>query len=126
MIVKSPKLVLTCVAVAALALPAANAAAQPRTSEVRIQELINEAARIAASGQVATPTTAQQGGQTTAPAAGPRVSLTLEDAGHFPHVSDQARFLSVIRDFLATTVPARYSPVEWRDAIRRGRPETPT
>src|SRR5947207_12799145 len=80
MIVKSPKLVLTCVAVAALALPAANAAAQPRTREWCIQELINEAARIAASGQVATPTTAQQGGQTTAPAAGPRVSLTLEDA----------------------------------------------
>ena len=39
-----------------------------------------DAARIAAGGQTATPTTAQQGGQTTAPAAGPRVALTLEDA----------------------------------------------
>jgi len=81
MSVKSPKLVLTCAAVmAAVALSGARIAAQQRTSEVRIQELIREAAQIAASGQTATPTTAQQGGRTAAPAAGPRVSLTLEDA----------------------------------------------
>jgi pimeloyl-ACP methyl ester carboxylesterase len=49
----------------------------------------------------------------------------FESAGHFPHLSDQARFLSVVRDFVATTVPSRYSPEEWRDAIRHG-PETPT
>ena len=50
----------------------------------------------------------------------------FEGAGHFPHLSDGARFLSLIRDFLATTAPARYGTEEWRDAIRRGRPETPT
>ena len=49
----------------------------------------------------------------------------FEGAGHFPHLSDGARFLSLIRDFLATTAPARYGPDEWRDALRRGRPETP-
>ena len=81
MSVKSPKLVLSCAAIlAAMALSGTDAAAQQRTSETRVQELIREAAQIAANGQTATPTTAQQGGQTTAPAAGPRVRLTLEDA----------------------------------------------
>jgi len=80
MIVKSPNLMLTCAAAAVLMLPAANAAAQQRTSEVRIQELIRDAAKIAASGQTATPTTAQQGGQTSSPQPGPHVALTLEDA----------------------------------------------
>jgi pimeloyl-ACP methyl ester carboxylesterase len=50
----------------------------------------------------------------------------FERAGHFPHLTDSARFLSVIRDFLASTAPARYGPEEWRDALRRGRPETQT
>jgi pimeloyl-ACP methyl ester carboxylesterase len=48
----------------------------------------------------------------------------FEGVGHFPHLSDGARFLAVIRDFLATTAPARYGAEEWRDALRRGRPET--
>jgi outer membrane protein len=81
MTVKTPKLVVTCAAMtAALALPSAPAHAQTRVSESHIQELIREAAKIAQSGQVSTPTTAQQGGQTTAPAAAPKVPLTLEDA----------------------------------------------
>ena len=81
MTVTNPRLVLSCAAVmAAITLSGGIAAAQQRTSESRIQELINEAARIANSGQTATPTTAQRGGQTAAPAAGPRVALTLEDA----------------------------------------------
>jgi outer membrane protein len=82
MTVKSPKLVLSCAAVmAAIMLSGVPAAAQQRTSELRIQELIREAAQIAASGQTATPTTAQQGGQTTAPAAAaPKVPLTLDEA----------------------------------------------
>src|SRR5580765_6759674 len=81
MTVTSPKLVLSCAAVmAAITLSGTPAVAQQRTSELRVQELIRDAARIAASGQTATPTTAQQGGQTTAPAAGPKVALTLEDA----------------------------------------------
>jgi outer membrane protein TolC len=65
---------------AAISLSGASAFAQQRTSESRIQELINEAARIAASGQTATPTAAQRGAQTTAPAAAPKVAMTLEEA----------------------------------------------
>jgi len=81
MTVKTPRLVLSCAAVmAAISLSGASAFAQQRTSESRIQELINEAARIAASGQTATPTAAQRGAPTTAPAAGPKVALTLDDA----------------------------------------------
>jgi len=78
---KNSTLVLSCATtVAALAFSNVPAAAQQRTSEVRVQELIREAARIAASGQTSTPTTAQQGGQTTAATSGPKVSLTLDDA----------------------------------------------
>jgi outer membrane protein len=81
MMQKNSTLVLSCAAtVAALAFSTIPAAAQQRTSEARVQELIREAAKMAASGQTSTPTTAQQGGQTTAPAAGPKVSLTIEDA----------------------------------------------
>jgi outer membrane protein TolC len=81
MMLKNSPLVPSCAAmVAALAISTIPAAAQQRTSEVRVQELIREAARIAASGQTSTPTTAQQGGQTTAPAAGPKLALTLEEA----------------------------------------------
>src|SRR5262249_39610613 len=73
--------VLTCAAMTAvLALPCADLRAQqPRTSETRVQELIREAAQIAASGQTATPTTAQRGGQTTPAQSGPRGALTLDD-----------------------------------------------
>jgi len=81
MTVNKPKLVVTCAGMlAALALPSTPVRAQVRTSDVRIQELIQEAAKMAAHGQVATPTTAQQGGQTTAAAAGPKVALTLDEA----------------------------------------------
>src|SRR5215831_9321336 len=81
MMLKKSTLVLSCAAtVAALALSNIPAAAQQRASEARVQELIREAAKIAAGNQTSTPTTAQQGGQTTAPAAGPKVSLTIEDA----------------------------------------------
>jgi outer membrane protein len=77
---KNSTLVLGCaMTIAALALSNSPAAAQQRTSEIRVQELIREAAQIAAGSQTSTPTTAQQGGQTTAPAPGPHVSLTLED-----------------------------------------------
>jgi outer membrane protein TolC len=80
MMLKNSPLVLSCVATAAAwTLSAMPAAAQQRTSEAHIQELIREAAKLAANGQT-TPTTAQQGGQTTAPAAVAKVSLTIEDA----------------------------------------------
>ncbi len=74
-------LMLSCAAmVAAIAVSNSPVAAQQRTSEIRIQELIREAAQIVASGQVGATTTAQQGGQTPAPAASPKVSLTLDEA----------------------------------------------
>jgi outer membrane protein len=81
MMLKNSTLMLSCVATAAaLALSSTPAAAQQKASDAHIQELIREAARLASSGQTSTPTTAQQGGQTTAATAGPKVSLTIEDA----------------------------------------------
>jgi outer membrane protein len=81
MMLKTSTLALSCAATAAaLVFCTTPAAAQQRTSDARIQELIREAAKIAASSQTSTPTTAQAGEQTTAPASGPKVSLTLEDA----------------------------------------------
>jgi outer membrane protein TolC len=81
MIVNRSKLMLTGAAlVAALAGPSASLLAQQRTSEEHIRDLVQQAAQIVASGQVGAPTTAQQGGQTTPPAEGPKVSLTLDDA----------------------------------------------
>ena len=47
----------------------------------------------------------------------------FEDAAHFPHHTDPARFLRVLRDFLATTAPVDYTPEKWRDILRAGRPE---
>jgi hypothetical protein len=47
----------------------------------------------------------------------------FDGAGHFPHHHDPARFLEVLRDFLATTEPAAYVASEWRELLRRGRPE---
>ena len=50
---------------------------------------------------------------------------TFEDAGHFPHHTDETRFLNVLRDFLATTAPASFSSEEWRELLRRGRAKAP-
>jgi pimeloyl-ACP methyl ester carboxylesterase len=44
------------------------------------------------------------------------------DAGHFPHHHDPERFVSVLRQFIATTPPATHSPVDWRARLLRGRP----
>jgi pimeloyl-ACP methyl ester carboxylesterase len=45
----------------------------------------------------------------------------FEGAGHFPHHHDPARFLALLRDFLATTAPASYSPEQWRMLLRHGK-----
>lgn len=59
-------------------------------------------------------------------AAMPKSQLEIfEDAGHFPHHTDKARFLSALRSFIADTEPARYSAEEWRELLRRGRPQGP-
>jgi pimeloyl-ACP methyl ester carboxylesterase len=47
----------------------------------------------------------------------------FHQAGHFPHHADMNRFLSVLKDFVAVTQPASYCPEEWRDLLRRGRPQ---
>src|SRR5215470_5748037 len=81
MMLRNSTLGLSCAAsIAALTFSSTPAFAQQRVSDAHVQELIREAAKLAASGQTSTPTTAQQGGQTTAPAAGAKVSLTIEDA----------------------------------------------
>jgi pimeloyl-ACP methyl ester carboxylesterase len=48
----------------------------------------------------------------------------FENAGHFPHHADPERFVSVLRDFLATTQPASFSSQQWRELLRAGRPGT--
>jgi pimeloyl-ACP methyl ester carboxylesterase len=48
------------------------------------------------------------------------------DAGHFPHHAEPTRFVAALRDFLATTTPASYTPDDWRALLRRGRPSTPS
>jgi pimeloyl-ACP methyl ester carboxylesterase len=50
---------------------------------------------------------------------------TFDDAGHFPHHTDETRFLNVLCDFLATTAPASFSSEEWRELLRRGRAKAP-
>jgi pimeloyl-ACP methyl ester carboxylesterase len=47
----------------------------------------------------------------------------FDGAGHFPHHSDPVRFVGVLEDFLATTVPSDHDPEHWRDLLRRGRPD---
>ena len=44
----------------------------------------------------------------------------VEGAGHFPHHADPERFVALLREFVATTEPARYDPDRWRDLLRRG------
>jgi pimeloyl-ACP methyl ester carboxylesterase len=45
----------------------------------------------------------------------------FDEAGHFPHHSDPARFTRIVSDFIAHTQPARYDQEEWRVRLRRGR-----
>src|SRR6266566_4176078 len=131
MTVTSPKLMLSCAAaMAAIALSGASASAQQRTSEVRFQELIRQAAQIAASGQTSTPTTAQQGGQTTAPAAGPKVALTLEDAVKL--TLDRNLDIAVqrlnpeISDLAVATVQAAYLPNLTSTLLAQGQTQAST
>ncbi|GAA4552397.1 alpha/beta fold hydrolase [Pseudonocardia xishanensis] len=46
------------------------------------------------------------------------------DAGHFPFHTDPARFVGLLEEFLDTTVPARWSPEQWRQLLRMS-PEEP-
>lgn len=44
----------------------------------------------------------------------------FDGVGHFPHVEQPERFVSVLRDFLATTEPASMDPSVYRRLLRRG------
>jgi pimeloyl-ACP methyl ester carboxylesterase len=44
----------------------------------------------------------------------------FEQAGHFPHHSDPARFVQVLRDFLGRTEPALYDRELWRRQLLAG------
>jgi pimeloyl-ACP methyl ester carboxylesterase len=49
--------------------------------------------------------------------------VVFEDAGHFPHRSDPARFNTLVREFLRSTQPAAYSSEQWRALLRSGGPK---
>ncbi len=45
--------------------------------------------------------------------AGSRLEI-LEDAGHFPHVEEPARFAEILTHFMASTEPAHLTAEQWR------------
>jgi pimeloyl-ACP methyl ester carboxylesterase len=47
--------------------------------------------------------------------------VVFPGAGHFPHHHDPARFVEVLRAFLADTTPSQYDPAVWRELLRAGR-----
>lgn len=50
---------------------------------------------------------------------GSRLEL-FEGAGHFPHRSDPARFVRVLREFLASSECSAYNAHDFRELLRRG------
>jgi pimeloyl-ACP methyl ester carboxylesterase len=50
----------------------------------------------------------------------------FDEAGHFPHHSDPARFVEIVSDFMERSAPATFDPEEWRRRLRRGRQATET
>ena len=45
----------------------------------------------------------------------------FDEAGHFPHHTDPARFVRVLRDFIERSEPASYEQSTWRERLRRGK-----
>jgi len=45
----------------------------------------------------------------------------FDEAGHFPHHTDPARFVQVVSDFVTRTEPAHFDPEQWRVRLRRGK-----
>jgi pimeloyl-ACP methyl ester carboxylesterase len=45
----------------------------------------------------------------------------FDEAGHFPHHTDPARFVTIVNEFIRDTKPAEFDPDEWRDRLRRGK-----
>jgi hypothetical protein len=50
----------------------------------------------------------------------------FDDSGHFPHHSQTARFVAVLRDFVETTLPSDHDVDQWRRLLRRGRTDGST
>jgi pimeloyl-ACP methyl ester carboxylesterase len=44
----------------------------------------------------------------------------FDEAGHFPHHTDPARFVRVLREFMERSKPASYDQSRWRERLRRG------
>jgi pimeloyl-ACP methyl ester carboxylesterase len=44
----------------------------------------------------------------------------FDEAGHFPHHTDPARFVRVLREFIECSVPASFDQGRWRERLRRG------
>jgi len=44
----------------------------------------------------------------------------FDEAGHFPHHQDPARFVEVVRGFVASTAAAQFDPGPWRERLRAG------
>jgi pimeloyl-ACP methyl ester carboxylesterase len=45
----------------------------------------------------------------------------FDEAGHFPHHTDPARFVRVLREFIERSMPATYDQNRWRERLRRGK-----
>ncbi len=55
----------------------------------------------------------------------PRSRLeVLPGAGHFPQAEEPAKFVEVLRDFLRTTEPSKFTPEEMRERLRQGSTST--
>jgi pimeloyl-ACP methyl ester carboxylesterase len=46
--------------------------------------------------------------------------VIFDEGGHFPHHTDPARFVRVVREFVETSEPAEFEPGDWRDRLVRG------
>jgi pimeloyl-ACP methyl ester carboxylesterase len=44
----------------------------------------------------------------------------FDEAGHFPHHTDPARFVRIVRQFVEASDPAEFEPGDWRERLVRG------
>jgi pimeloyl-ACP methyl ester carboxylesterase len=45
----------------------------------------------------------------------------FDEAGHFPHHTDPARFSKLVEEFIGRTAPSTFDSEEWRTRLRQGR-----
>jgi pimeloyl-ACP methyl ester carboxylesterase len=45
----------------------------------------------------------------------------FDEAGHFPHHTDPARFVRVLREFMERSMPSTYDQNRWRERLRHGK-----